>query len=391
MSEPAGTAPPADAHRRPPARALLPANPLRRWRRRFAHRRNAIQTRTGGAPLDFKSVHAHWIVGRDLCLYRAEDFAAIPKNRRDAAVELGIPVWSPFERTGHYCVWSGSTAMVWFWDRDAVDIRPADLGMAEPDAHAARVRTLPESVFQPRLGTGFRLQACAKGFDLQYWEDDILKDSLWFPERPSDARLQAFLNQAETAPDETGAAAAPASRGVAFSPASFSEPWYSPVTLRAWLIANERTLVIAGLAFCAAVAAFQEARVWRYHFAYRSAAAELRQLDRQLAPVLDARNELVAIDARNEFLAGILDEPSQAELMVRVDRALPSDSTEFQAWRYQQRDLAITLSDNAVLDAVAVVTGLQADAMFRAVQPGRIRPEGTEVTLGIDPAAARKP
>lgn len=395
MSEPADTASsPAESPQPAPLAQRLAeplANQVRRLRGRFARRPNAIQTRTGSEPLELKTVHPHWIVGRDLCLYRAEDFAAIPKNRRDAAVALRIPVWSPFERTAHHCVWSGTTALVWFWDQDAVDIHPADLGITEPETDTeapespARVRILPESVFQPRPGPGLRLQACANGFDLQYWHDDILHDSLWLPNPPDPARIRAFTSQVAIAPDDALDTSPPEPE---FSPASFSpDPWYSPLTPQAWLLANERTLVILGLAFFAAVAAFEEARVWRYHFAHQAAAAELREIDRELAPVLDARNELNAIDARNAFLAELLNEPSQAGLMLRVHRALPDEMTEFQAWRYQQRDLAMTLSDDPGLDAVAVVAELQAEPMFKDVQPGRTQRDGTEITLRIDPTA----
>ena len=67
-----------------------------------------------------RSLHSHWIVGRDLCMYRREDFANVPRGKRRSALALKLPVWSPFERTGHYCVWAGSSAMVWFWDEDKV-------------------------------------------------------------------------------------------------------------------------------------------------------------------------------------------------------------------------------------------------------------------------------
>ena len=261
-------------------------------------------------------------------------------------------------------------------DRDHVSTDPAN---------QARIRILPESVFQPRHGTGLRLQACANGYDLQYWQDHILKDSLWLRQPPDAARTQAFISQAPIVADD---ATASALEEPVTSPATFApDPWYSPLTPQAWLIASERTLVIAGLAIFAAVAAFEEARVWRYHFAHQAAAAELRQIDEELAPVLDARDELVTLNRRNDFLAGLLNEPSQAELMVRVDRALPSDSTQFQAWRYQQRDLAVTLSDTRSLDTVAVVSGLQAESMFKDVQPGRAQRDGLEITLDVDPGA----
>ena len=368
---------------------------LHRWRARFARRPNAIQTRTGSGALDFKSVHAHWIVGRDLCLFRAEDFGTIPKNRRDAAVALKIPVWSPFQRTGHHCIWVDSTAMVWFWDADAVVVHAAILDLPDtdpqrdPSGPTARVRILPETVFQPRGADGLRVQECHNGFDLQYWRDEILLDSLWHPEPPDHNRIDAFIAQARigTAEQDTDGTAVMPSE-VPVLPLGFvGEPWVSPLAPRAWLIANERTLVIAGLAFFAAVAAFEEARVWRYHFVHQAAVAELRQIDEELTPVLDARDELVDIIRRNAFLAGILNEPSQPELMLRVDRALASDTIQFQAWRYQQRDLAMTLSDRKGIDPVAVVTNLQAEPLFKDVQPGRTQRHGIEFRLMIDPAS----
>ena len=56
-------------------------------------------------------------------MYRHEDCSrACPRRKRRAALELKLPVWSPFERTGYHCVWSGSAAMVWFWDEDKVAV-----------------------------------------------------------------------------------------------------------------------------------------------------------------------------------------------------------------------------------------------------------------------------
>ena len=93
---------------------------LERLRRLFSNRRNVLQTRGGTVRLAGRSLHAHWIVGRDLCMYRREDFANVPRSKRRSALALKLPVWSPFERAGHYCVWAGSSAMVWFWDEDKV-------------------------------------------------------------------------------------------------------------------------------------------------------------------------------------------------------------------------------------------------------------------------------
>ena len=349
-------------------------------RTRFAPRPNAIQTRAGAEALPQASVRAHWIVGRDLCMYRKEDFADVPRGRREAAVALQIPVWSPFERTGHHCVWSGSTAMVWFWDRDAVQVGGAELGLARgkgaaPEA-VARTQTLPETVFYPRHADGLRIQACRAGFDLQYWRDQVLTDSVWLPEPPDERRIGEFGGRRAGAEDDLHIATA--------AHALAAQPWLSPLTPQAWLLANERALVLAGLAILIAVASFQEARYWRYHFADTGATDQLERLDVQLTPVLADRDELATLTRRNGILVGIMNRPSQAHLMRRVDRVIPAESTEFRAWRYQQEDLSMTLADDGELDTVGVVRNLQAEPLFADVQPGRSNRGGIEIKLRVD-------
>ena len=140
---------------------------------------------------------------------------------------------------------------------------------------------------------------------------------------------------------------------------------------------------MAALTVFAAAAAFQEARYWRYHLAHAADAAELRAIDDELAPVLDARDKLVALNGRNAFLARALNQPSQALLMLQVDRALPSKAIQYRSWRYQQQDLAMVLSGNATVDPVAVIANLQAVPSFADVRPGRSDQEGLEVRLRI--------
>lgn len=369
----------------PDLRAM--ADAVRRLRHRFARRRSAVQTRAGVALVEGKSVQSRWIIARSLCMYRSEDFANIPRNRRDAAVALKIPMWSPFEQVGHYCAWSGTTAMVWFWNAAAVEADAALLGLRARDSTAGTpqpdVRMLPETVLYPKRPDGVHLQACREGFDLQYWRKGALVDSLWLAERPDAPRVDAFAAQHvhDADPDD---AEAPVAAVPPASPPTFSaDPWVAPPNPRAWLLANERALVVAALTVFAALAAFQEARYWRYHLAHATDAAELRAIDDELAPVLDARDKLVALNSRNAFLAGALNQPSQALLMLRVDGALPSKAIQYRSWRYQQRDLAMVLSSNAAVDPVAVIANLQAVPSFADVRPGRSDQEGLEVRLRI--------
>ena len=169
-----------------------------RLRRRFSNKPNVIQTRQGTERLPFKSFRSHWIVGRDLCMYRSEDFGNVPRNKRRVALDLKLPLWSPFARSGHHCVWAGGKAMVWFWDADAVSA-----GSATPDATSnlnvpstkTPPRIRPETVFLPRMSDGVHLQACREGFELQHWRERVLEHAYWFRRRPDQARIESVLAQ----------------------------------------------------------------------------------------------------------------------------------------------------------------------------------------------------
>ena len=332
-------------------------------RRRFFRRSNAIQTRGGVARAAFTSPDAHWIVGRDLCMYRCEDFGNVPKNRRRAALLLRLPVWSPFPNTGHHCVWSGDTAMVWLWDADQATADPAWLGESSDN-----VRAVPETVFYPVKADGTHVQACQEGFELQYWQSGVLTNSFWLADQPDQARTDWFASS-------LGHASASAGE-VETTPADLAEePWASPITVPEWLIANERRLVAAALVLFVLAAVWQEARIWNAHWRNSAAEAALAVMQDDLGPVLSERNEYLRLRSRNAALARILAEPSQAAVMKQVDAGIPNPEAQFQEWRYQQGDLKVVLSDRNA-DPVAYVRQLEAQPLLTDVAPGPSRRQG---------------
>ena len=318
----------------------------------------------------------HWIVGRDLCLYRCEDLSNVPRNRRRAALRLKVPVWSPFQRTGWHCVWAGATAMTWFWDEDAVQVR-ADAFAAPVERGGVRIR--PETTFLPRRANGPRLARCRNGWDLQCWREGALRDSRWFADRPSNAELAAPLQRQgfDLAALEADAAAA--------ASAHAPEPWGSRQTPGEWLAANERRLVAAGLLAFALAAAWQEARFWKIERSHAAAAAELAAIERDLGPLAGARGSSVRLRRRNDALTQILNTPSQARVMSLIDELIPSESARFYEWRYQQGELAVVVEDDAGrLDTVAYVQALERQPLFEDVRVGRSRDNNrVEISLRV--------
>ena len=322
-----------------------------------------MQTRSGVVPLEVASVRAYWMVGRGLCMYRCERFDHVPRNRRQAAMALNIPVWSPFARTGHHCVWADAKAMVWLWDAD--EVRP-------PTDEDAAPRVVPEAVFYPRKADGIHVQQCQHGYDLQYWQNDVLEDSYWQAEAPDQERLAWFGSRFEGAA-MASEAATPGQLG--------ATPWASPQTALQWLAANERAAGLACITLLAVLAIWHEARLWKTESLLANAQADFDQLATDLSPIVDARGEIIRLNNRGRTLVSVLNRPSQAYLMGLVDEALPA-SAKLRRWRYQQGELRILVEDPR-LDPVAYVDALE--SRFPSVSVGASQqPNTIEISLQVE-------
>ena len=278
---------------------------------------------------------------------------------------LRLPLWSPFQRTGHHCVWAGSKAMVWLWDADQVVADAEQLGQRPEN-----VRTVPETVFYPRKPDGVHVQRCRNGFELQHWRDEVLIDAFWQPQAPAAedvARLAARQGLEDVDHGQISA------QTVANTLAD--DPWSGPVAIPEWLVANERRLATIGIALFAVAASWQEGRIWHSTLGADRAEDELVAIEEELGPLFQQRSEFLALHRRNEALAGILARPSQAAVMRQADQAIPSEDAEFQEWRYQQGELRLVVTDPAA-DPVEYVRRLEAQPLLSAVEPGPSRRQG---------------
>ena len=301
-------------------------------------------------------------------MYRYEEFAHVPRAKRRAALELKVPVWSPFRKTGFHAVWAESAAMVWFWDAEAVRSRTS--GDVEDPERADPVRIVPETVFYPRKSDGVHLQTCREGFELQHWRANVLLDAFWFAERPDEHRIDWFFARRgiETSAPDLKVPQTPAST---FDP----EPWAARVRPGEWLEANESALVAACLLALAMAALWQEVRFRKTTHVTSSATAAFARIQDEIDPLLQARNELVRLRRTNHALSALLAAPSQAHLMGEVDRALPSASASFHEWRYQRGELAIVVED-AEPDPISYVRALEAHPLFSRVRAEQARKAG---------------
>ena len=332
-----------------------------------------MQTRGGVMPLPLQSLRPHWILGRGLCLYRCEGFDHVPRAKREAALVFQVQSWSPFDRTGHFAVWSGGSAMVWYWDADASALLDGHPALANAEVEPAQCLVLPETLFRPRHEHGVCLQRCTEGYEIQHWRDGLLRGSYWSMQPPSAQRLAWFADRQNI--DE-----------VADPPlldALLAEPWSSDTRPREWLLHNELRLAAGVALVFSIVLIWQEARYWKYGWVGNGFDGSFAEIQEQVAPFMAARDGHRNLSGINQVLDDLLRAPSQAYLMGQVDQTLPSPEAKFVEWRYQQGELKVVVED-AAASPVEYVQRIEAQPIFREVrvEQGR-RPNQLELTMKV--------
>ena len=330
---------------------------LKKLRQRFSRSPNVLQNRSAAELLEFRSLRPHWILGRGLCMYRCLSFAQVPRSRREAALKYKVPSLSPFERTGHFAVWSGSDAMVWYWDEDMVDSQARQELLPPAGADPAHCQVLPETLFHPRTQDGLHLQACGEGYEVQHWSANILRAAFWTAARPSPQRLAAFADSQGLDGAGADVQAPPVHEEL------LSEPWSAMLSPREWLASNELRLA-AGIAFAfCTLMVWQGARHWNYGLAENGFVAAFEAIQAEVAPFMSARSAHRELSGMNAQLASLLNQPSQAYLMGLVDQTIPHADALFDEWHYQEGELRVVVND-AQASPVEYVRLLEAQPAF---------------------------
>jgi hypothetical protein len=109
------------------------------------------------------------VLSRALCRFKLFPAGAgLTASQFARAARTFAEAEAPFADTGSLVLKTPVGASIWYWDR----ARLAALGV-----HGAR-EVSPESVWKPS-GEGWRVVACAEGFEAQYWQDGALIASSW--------------------------------------------------------------------------------------------------------------------------------------------------------------------------------------------------------------------
>lgn len=312
-----------------------------------------------------------WVIDRRACLFRCFDLTAVPPRKRQAALQMEIGRWSPFEQHGQYVSWSAGLAQVWIWDARR---------FGPPETHARNSECLPESVLRGRPAEqDLQILQCWDCVEARFWRNGVLKACYSWPEMPRDREWQRFCRDCSL----------PVTTPV-------PDAVESPLLQTPWSVSQggrvvrerrvEHLLVAAALFLVMAGIGWQGARWLSLIWNGDVLAQAIEAANDRAEPILGARARTLENDARLRSLWGLLAHPDQIKLMSMVAMRLQEQQPRFVEWHFNGRDLKVLVAGKGT-DSLRYVTALQAEPAFTAVtvEPGN-QPGTLLVTLKIQEA-----
>jgi hypothetical protein len=269
-------------------------------------------------------------MARGLCRYGTFELRALAARQRASALELQVRRWSPFTEPGYAAAWTADgLAMVWCWDRSALDSRLLAAGL-DPD----RVSVIPESALRAPLEEGVRLVECTQGVEAQHWHGSSLLASRWWPAPPAPPDIQEFLQDLSGPPPEGTHALAPLPFALEHAPAlTLSQP---PGTA----LGGGRVESFAYAALCLALglpALWMGAWEWQLRASGEKVRLELSQVSSASREQQAAR--ALALQAASEWrvIADLQRFPGPLQQLSALASALPDTSgASLREWDFSE-------------------------------------------------------
>ena len=307
-----------------------------------------VETRLGGRG------SAQWVLARGLCVYKSIDLARLPRAERNSALAIRLQQASPFAHAGYYTVFQDGLAQVWMWDAEAQQQLAGEFG-------AEKAMVVPEPLLAARPGQdGLYLREGLQGYELQYWRQQALLHSQWWPGRPDNHAVQRFIAAADL-PAENIQPLGDA--GWLDKPWAPSERLNVPAfaQLEGWFLVF--LICYGGLffAFYAVQLIEAKAQLWRTN-------KEQSKLERSIQPVLDARAAVIS-DA--EAITAVLALTPALPLTLAFGEALEllqPTGLRLVGWQYQYPILMLQLQqESAQAEPAALVRMFEENRYFTAV------------------------
>jgi len=278
---------------------------------------------------------------------------------------------------GDYCIaWQGSSALAWIWDTERVQPIQTQHGL-DPE----KVRTLPEELLFPPSHTSLRLIATRDGLLGQYWKEDQLIRSRWWPRPPQPSDWLTFQRDAGISPDEQCLDLPPTEH-----PDLSDTPWLKPGSPTFEGAALEKAALMLGALALALPTGWFGGQLYQLERATDHVNATLAEAQAKAGPILEARREALAALARIEELSALAPRPTPLELIASLAEALPRNEARLTDLTLQGSELKVTLTSPNTLSGTPLVNALlQRPELQNVVAQSSSDPKTITLTMTVKP------
>ena len=321
------------------------------------------QHRDGVSSVAITAQRPLWLVGADICVFARLDLGNVPERHRARAVAERARQLSPFSDQGWHAADHDGRVALWCWD--AARVRAAIA--ADPES-GRTWEIVPEQVFfTPARDACVRERGGA--LVLEKWRDDELVFSALLP--ASGQHRALCLRSAGLAVDAEPPVitAAPGQR---WDRHAFD--WRR--MLREPLAAGAALLALASLWLLWSLGVLGGT-----HLANQRLSTHISAQQRSLAPLLEQREQALAIAARNAALGALFEQVSAIEAAAEFEFLVGARYQQMLDWEFSPRALRVTLQD-ATPDNRAYVEALERSPWFDRVGVSPA-PNPDQITLQI--------
>lgn len=305
-----------------------------------------------------------WVLTRPLYHFQTFDLAQVPAKNRMQALRLELAQWTPFTNPGYYLGWHGTQALVWGWDANKVSQAIVAQGL-KPQ----QVRVLPETILQTPLEDGLCLTQCTEGYEAQLWRAGHLDRSRCLAQLPTPEEWLMFQRDAGTLPGaQQNQPPVPRTRLINHH-SWVNETGFSSEQSSQW----ERLVFALGGLLLLVPTLWLGFALLKLQQSATQVHEQQAQLQRDTAPITQARGQALDHLARIESLLAVDVYPSQLTLMAKVAEVLPNDKSSLKDWNFQQGQLKITVTSPTDISTTFLIGALQKAGPFHEVKalPGR--------------------
>lgn len=298
------------------------------------------------------------LVGRDYCQYACLNLEHVPRAKRERALKNQIDLLSAWADVQYSVAWQNGYAQVWFWNGQEIeDLLDQNAEVLVRRSSLYKPTFLSEVMYWIKPDCmGLHLFKAYQGYDLQYWDNGLLRGSQWYAHLPSTQQLQRFSRSQGLSSTVAGVTLNQPVQGNILWDGVISSAWGH--------FFERRSQIAVGLvALSLLIMSLQFTAVARWYWEESNLEKQTNELSLSANELINARNQARLARAEAIKLHQLLSMPNPLASQLAVFKYLPADlKLSLQTWERNINQVDMTISGN-IPDTLSLVRAFEQNGM----------------------------